>query len=233
MKIALLQTDVLHPEFIEQYQSFGVMFQQMFAAADIEIQSEIFSVIDGVYPPNPDDFDAMLVTGSKADAFSNEPWVLTLGAYLRQRHDAGQKLLGICFGHQLLAHALGGRTERAAAGWGVGVMAYQWQTKPTWLNDEAATFKLICSHRDQVTQLPPGATLLAANDFCPNAAFYIADKVLAFQGHPEFSTDFGAELIHKRQLDIGDPLAQKALTSYAQGHDGLAIAKVMRDFVGH
>lgn len=231
MKVALLQTDVLHPEFLDEYLGYGHMFQQLFGAAGLEVQSEIFSVIDGIYPEHPGAFDALLVTGSKADAFSDEPWVLQLADYLRARHAQGQKLLGICFGHQLLAHALGGRAERAQGGWGVGVMDYQWQSRPAWLKAEAPVFKLICSHRDQVTALPPGATLLAANAFCPHAAFHMGDKVLAFQGHPEFTADYGAALLKKRWADIGEDRAGPALESYQQGHDGLAVAKVMADFI--
>lgn len=231
MKLAILQTDVLHPEFLAQYQGYGCMFQQMFANAGMALESEIFNVVEGVYPAQPDAFDAMLVTGSKADAFSDLPWINTLSEYLRQRYSAGQKLLGICFGHQLLAHALGGRAQRAENGWGVGVMDYQWRSQPQWLRTANADFRLICSHRDQVTQLPEGATLLASNDFCPIAAFNIGELVLAFQGHPEFSPEYGKALLLKRRGDIGELRAQQALASYQQPHDGLTIATVMVDFM--
>jgi len=231
VKLAILQTDVLHPEFLAQYQGYGRMFQELFANAGIALESEIFSVIDGCYPPQPEAFDAMLITGSKADAFSDLPWINTLSAYLRQRYAAGQKLLGICFGHQLLAHALGGRAQRAVNGWGVGVMDYQWRSQPQWLRTADADFRLICSHRDQVTQLPEGATLLASNDFCPIAAFHIGKLVLAFQGHPEFSPEYGKALLQKRNGDIGEQKVQQALASYQQPNDGLAIAAVMADFI--
>ncbi|EKE77196.1 glutamine amidotransferase-related protein [Gallaecimonas xiamenensis] len=233
MKIALLQTDILHPEFRDQYQGYGLMFQQLFARAGLTLHSEIFSVIEGVYPEHPEAFDALLVTGSKADAFSDEPWVLTLADYLRARHAAGQKLIGICFGHQLLAHALGGKAERAEGGWGVGVMDYEWRNQPAWLKASAPAFKLICSHRDQVTRLPQGASLLAANAFCPHAAFHIGDTVLAFQGHPEFTPDYGQALLKKRWDDIGTERADRAMASYRQDHDGLMVARVMADFIRH
>ncbi|MDF0534103.1 amidotransferase [Shewanella yunxiaonensis] len=231
MKLAILQTDVLHPEFLQQYHGYGSMFQQMFASAGIAVESEIFSVIEGIYPQEPEVFDAMLVTGSKADAYSELPWINTLSDYLRSRYAAGQKLLGICFGHQLLAHALGGKAQRAENGWGVGVMDYQWCHRPQWLHANTNDFKLICSHRDQVTQLPEGATLLASNDFCPIAAFNIGDLVLTFQGHPEFVPEYGKALLEKRRVDIGEQKTAQALISYQQPHDGLAIAAVMADFI--
>ncbi|MCH1919996.1 amidotransferase [Shewanella sp. A3A] len=231
MKLAILQTDVLHPEFIEQYQSYGVMFQRMFAEANIALESEIFSVIDGVYPTDPNAFDAMLITGSKADAFSAEPWIVTLTSYIQQRFNAGQKLLGICFGHQLLAHSLGGRVQRADGGWGVGIMHYQWQATPSWLHNRSSDVSLLCSHRDQVVELPPHATLLASNAFCPNAAFYIDQRVLGFQAHPEFSKDYAEALLRKRWQDIGEDKAATALASYQQQHQGRWVAEMMARFI--
>lgn len=231
LKLAILQTDVLHPEFIEQYQGYGVMFQRMFAAANINVVSDIFSVIDGVYPAEPERYDAMLITGSKADAFSDEPWITTLKTYLQQRFAAGQKLLGVCFGHQLLAHCLGGEVKRAERGLGVGVMQYQWHDQPDWLQGQHRSFGLLCSHRDQVVTLPPQATLLAGNDFCPNAAFYIDKRVLTFQPHPEFTKPYAEALLRKRWQDIGEQQATTALASYQQPHQGADIAKVMANFI--
>ncbi|KFZ36040.1 amidotransferase [Shewanella mangrovi] len=231
MKLAILQTDVLHPEFLAQYHGYGAMFQQMFAAAGIAVDSDIYSVIEGVYPESPEQYDAMLITGSKADAFSDEPWILTLKDYLQQRFKDGQKLLGICFGHQLLAHSLGGEVKRADQGWGVGIMHYQWCDAPDWVASDAHSFSLICSHRDQVVSLPPAATRLAHNDFCPNAAFYIDNRVLAFQPHPEFTVPYAEALLRKRWHDIGEDKAATALISYQTEHQGLKIAQLMANFI--
>ena len=231
LKLAILQTDVLHPEFLDEYHGYGAMFQRVFAAANIALESDIFSVIDGVYPTEPNRYDAMLITGSKADAFGDDAWIATLKTYLQQRFAAGQKLLGVCFGHQLLAHSLGGKVQRADAGWGVGIMQYQWRAKPSWLVDTAAQFQLLCSHRDQVVALPPEATLLAGNDFCSNAAFYIDNRVLTFQPHPEFTKPYAEALLRKRWQDIGEHKAQTALQSYQQPHQGLAIARLMANFI--
>lgn len=231
MKLAILQTDVLHPEFLEQYQGYGMMFQQMFAEANIALETEIFSVIDGVYPDDPTAYDAMLITGSKADAFSTEPWIVRLTSYIQQQFNAGQKLLGICFGHQLLAHSLGGRVQRADAGWGVGIMHYRWCSTPSWLQSPAHDVSLLCSHRDQVVALPPHATLLASNDFCPNAALYIDQRVLGFQAHPEFTKAYAEALLRKRWHDIGEDKAATALVSYRQPHQGRFVAEMMARFM--
>ncbi|WKE65158.1 amidotransferase [Gallaecimonas kandeliae] len=231
MKLALLETDILPPDLAGPFGGYGLMFQQLFERAGIEVESTIFSVIQGIYPERPQDFDALLVTGSKADAFSDAPWVLRLADFLRGRQGAGQKLIGICFGHQLLAHSLGGRCERSDKGWGVGVMEYGWQNKPAWLKAQGEAFRLIASHQDQVTALPPGASLLAASAFCPLAAFHIQDQVLALQGHPEFTPAYGKALLRKRWADIGEGRSQAALESFEGGHDGLAIARLMADFI--
>ncbi|QSX34229.1 glutamine amidotransferase [Shewanella avicenniae] len=231
MKLAILQTDILHPEFLAQYHGYGVMFQRMFAEAGIAVHSDIFSVIEGIYPDAPEQYDAMLITGSKADAFSDEPWIIQLKQYLQQRFAQGQKLLGICFGHQLLAHSLGGVVQRAAQGWGVGIMDYHWCELPTWAAIEQPRVSLICSHRDQVVTLPAEAKLLAKNDFCPNAAFYIDSRVLAFQPHPEFTKPYAEALLRKRWQDIGEDKAATALVSYQAEHQGQQIAQLMASFI--
>lgn len=225
LKLAILETDILSGDLATRYQGYGVMFQQLFARAGVALESDIFSVISGVYPPNPDAYDALLITGSKADAFSDQPWVVTLREYVRQRYQAGSTLLGICFGHQLLAEALGGKVERSAKGWGVGLHHYHWQAAAN------GQFALIASHRDQVLRLPAGAEILASSDFCPIAAFRLGTRVMAFQGHPEFTVDYARQLLQRRREDIGTERCQQALASFDGTDDGLLIACTLADFI--
>jgi GMP synthase-like glutamine amidotransferase len=139
------------------------------------------------------------VTGSKADSFGTDPWIQTLKAYLLKLYERGEKLLGVCFGHQLLALTLGGKAERADKGWGVGIHRYSLAAHAPWMDPEVSELTLLISHQDQVTQLPEGATVIASSDFCPNAAYHIRDQVLCFQGHPEFVHDYSRALLDARQ----------------------------------
>ena len=120
LRICILETDILRPEFFDQYQGYGQMFKHLFSQQPIAAHFEVFNVMQGDYPADDEMFDAYLVTGSKADSFGSDPWIQTLKDYLLIRFERGDKLLGVCFGHQLLALLLGGKSERASQGWGVG-----------------------------------------------------------------------------------------------------------------
>ena len=140
-------------------------------------------------------------------------------------------MLGVCFGHQLLALLLGGRTERAAQGWGVGTHSYQLKQKPEWMSPALDELTLLISHQDQVTQLPQNATLLASSDFCPNAAYAIGDQVLCFQGHPEFVHDYSRALMELRQDFLGEAVYSQGVSSLDRDHQGAAVAEWMMRFV--
>lgn len=103
-------------------------------------------------------YDAYLITGSKADSFGTDPWIQTLREFLLERYDNGDRLIGICFGHQLLALLLGGKTERAAQGWGIGVNRYAVLEQPEWMSPSLEHLDMLVFHQDQVTELPAGAT---------------------------------------------------------------------------
>ena len=122
------------------------------------------------------------MTGSKADSFGSDPWIQTLKAYLLKLYERGEKLLGVCFGHQVLALVLGGKTARADQGWGLGIHRYSLAAHAPWMDPEVSELTLLISHRDQVTELPEGATVIASSDFCPNAAYHIRDRCCASKG---------------------------------------------------
>ncbi|AKF45346.1 GMP synthase - Glutamine amidotransferase domain protein [Pseudomonas syringae pv. syringae B301D] len=165
LRICILETDNLRPELVEQYHGYGRMFELLFARQPIAAELTVYNVVQGDYPPADEQFDAYLVTGSKADSFGTDPWIQTLKVYLLELYQRGEKLLGICFGHQLLALLLGGRTERAVQGWGVGIHHYQLAPARPWMTPAMDKLTLLISHQDQVTALPENATVLASSEF--------------------------------------------------------------------
>ena len=116
LRVCILETDILRPELVDQYQGYGRMFEQLFAQQPVAAEFSVYNVVEGHYPPDSEQFDAYLVTGSKADSFGSDPWIQTLKEYLLERYKRGDKLLGICFGHQLLALLLGGKAEHPVQG---------------------------------------------------------------------------------------------------------------------
>ena len=232
MRICILETDILRPQLIEQYHGYGRMFRQLFERQSITAQFDVFNVVEGCYPEADQAYDAYLITGSKADSFGTDAWILTLREYLLSRYQNGDRLIGICFGHQLLALMLGGKTERATQGWGIGVNRYQLLEQPEWMSPALASLDMLVFHQDQVTELPANATLLASSAFCPNAAYSIGDQVLCFQAHPEFVDDYELALLNLRREFLGEARYQQALASMSQPHQGVVVAEWMLRFAG-
>jgi len=229
--VCILDNDNLDAAVADAYVSYGAMTERMFSAAGARWTFERFNTTRGEYPADFDAYDAVLLTGSRADSFSDEPWVATLrdrvGGLLGRR----KKLLGICFGHQLIALCLGAPVGRAPQGWGMGRMTYDWCGPQPLEATAGATVSLLASHQDQVLALPEGATLLARSDFCPVAAYRVRDHVLCVQPHPEFVPDYSAYLLDKRRARVGEARYAEARAGLAQGHDGLAVARLMQAFV--
>jgi len=232
VKVCILDNDHLDPAIAETYVSYGVMTEKMFAAAGVPWRFERFDTVQGRYPDSFDGYDVVLLTGSKADAFSDEPWVQALRRRVTELLRQRRKLLGICFGHQLIAHCLGAQVGRAPNGWAMGRMAYDW-VGPTPLKPASrdATLNLLASHQDQVLTLPVGATLQARSDFCPIAAYSIDDNVFCVQPHPEFIAAYSAYLLDKRRDKVGEERYTTARAELSLPHDGLDIARFMQAFV--
>ncbi len=231
MKICILDNDNLDPTLATRYHSFGSMFISLFERVGAEWSSEVFNTTRGEYPPSFDTFDAVLLTGSHADSFSDEPWVVELRRRVTQLLEQRKKMVGVCFGHQLIALCMGAPVGRAPQGWGAGRMTYDWHRPDLPYSENRTQISLLASHQDQVFALPPGATLVASSKFCPVAAFSVADAVFCIQPHPEFVEDFSTYLLDKRRDVLGEELYTAGLNSLENGHEGEHIARLVVSFV--
>ena len=140
--------------------------------------------------------------------------------FVRELNRRHKKLLGFCFGHQLVAQALGGKTERSAKGWGVGLHTHRFTTVPSWHDQGDVDLNILVSHQDQVVAVPDSARVLAGSEFCENAVCQIGDHILTFQGHPEFVPEYSRELLSIRRERIGEAAyaaGVSSLSGIAQG----------------
>lgn len=231
-KLCILENDDLSPEIAPLYKRYGAMFERLFRdAGATDWQFDVFYTPLGEYPDSFDSYDAVLLTGSKADSFSDEAWIVELRRRVTELLEQKKKLLGICFGHQLIAICLGSKVGRAPQGWGVGRMSYDWHAAELPLAPKDKKMSLLVSHRDQVLELPENAVLLASNAHCPVAGYSVGEEVFCVQGHPEFVEAYSAFLMGKRREMLGEDLYGAGVKSLEQTHDGLHVARMMKAFV--
>lgn len=195
MKIGILETG-RPPEGLEGHGTYARMFADLLGP---DLDYVAYPVIDGVLPLSVHEADGWLVTGSRFGVYDAEPWIARLEAFLKDVMAAKVPLVGICFGHQLLAQAQGARVEKAAAGWGVGPHRYEVVERPTWMEESPRMVVLNAMHQDQVLSLPEGATVIARSDFCPFAALAYGGHAMSIQAHPEFDNAYERALITMRR----------------------------------
>ena len=233
MTLCILDNDRLEADLVPRWHSYGAMTARLLREAGWEGDIHIHPTREARYPDDLARYKAVVLTGSRADAFGDEPWVVALREQVAAALARGQTLLGICFGHQLIAHVLGAPVGRAPNGWGQGRMVYEW-LGPQGVADASGAMALLASHQDQVLALPPGATLLARNAHCPVAAYAVGRQVLCVQPHPEFDPDYAARLIERRRAHFAPEHVAERLASLQDGHDGAAFGRYMVRFIqGH
>ena len=202
MKIGILETGEVHPDLKARYGDYPAMFEALLRSADPTLEFAVVRVVAGELPAAPTQADAWLVTGSRHGVYDDLPWIEPLKAFLRAAVAARVPVIGICFGHQILAEALGGRAVKSDKGWGLGVQDYELTARPGWMKGLPDRFSIRALHQDQVVDLPPGATVLARSPHCSYAALAYGDPeapdAISLQPHPEFGPEFMDELLALR-----------------------------------
>lgn len=196
MRIGILETGRNREHLTERHgTSYVDMFSALLRAVEPSLDFASYAVLHDEWPVSIGECDAWLLTGSRHTAFDRLPWMVRLEELLREMMAALKPIIGICFGHQILAQAMGGKVERAPTGWGLGPHRYTIEEVPAWMEAAPDTICLNAVHQDQITVLPEGAKVIASSPFCRNAILTYGDQALTFQAHPEFTPEFLTELL--------------------------------------
>ncbi|MBQ2260233.1 MAG: type 1 glutamine amidotransferase [Loktanella sp.] len=177
MKIGILQTGHAPDELRPTTGDFADLFQRLLGGNGFDFV--VYNVVDMEFPQAVSDCDGWLITGSKHGAYEDHPFIPPLETLIRDIYAADLPLVGICFGHQIIAQALGGKVAKFDGGWAVGRQQYR-------INGQA--YALNAWHQDQVVTRPDDATVVGSNDFCTNAALVYGNRIFTVQPHPEFDT---------------------------------------------
>ena len=196
------------PDFIPNYES---LFMDLFASIGEHPVYKIYQTWQGELPFQVNADELYLIPGSLDSAYDDKPWIVALVRWIEQAYSHGAKMMGVCFGHQVIARALGGEVRPYEGGMGVGVRASRVLDRQMQSYFPRQEMHLLYSHHDQVMVLPQGAELCATSNFCKNESFRIGKQVITFQGHPEFTVAYSRHLLLNCSDDLDESVKTAAL----------------------
>ncbi|MCL1050152.1 GMP synthase [Shewanella abyssi] len=235
MKIGILQCDDVSNALQAKHGNYPQMFTRLFEDFiedfGTQLTFAVYRVIDGIYPKSVDECDAYITTGSRYGVNDDEAWLLQLQHFIAELYTVKKKFIGICFGHQMMVKALGGKVVKSPKGWGVGVATSTITQHKPWMDNAVAAVSLLVNHQDQVSQLPADTEIIAASDFCPFYMVQINSHFLGIQGHPEFSKRYSEDLMNARRDRIPHQRVEIGIESLSLPVDGKLVTRWIVNFL--
>jgi len=231
MHIGLLECDHVAGRFPGIAGGYREMFAALLGPHAPGLRFTYYDACHGGLPATPDACDAYLCTGSQFSVYDSFGWIGGLAGFLQRLHELRKPFVGICFGHQVLAQALGGEVKRAAQGWGVGVLDMTILRQEAWMQPAQPRCRLQYMHQDQVQRLPADSVVLGQSEHCEVAMLRVGETMLGIEGHPEFTRAYHQALIRSRAARIGAERAQAALASLDQPTDGPVVGRWIAEFL--
>ena len=232
MTIGILEAGVPPGDLADRFGRYGAMTADLLGD---RFETVVYRVRDGEWPSRPAAHAGYVITGSSAGVYDDLPWIAPLRSFLQEAKGRA-KLVGICFGHQIMAEAFGGRVVKSDKGWGLGLQSYDVQARAKWM-DDARTIAIPASHQDQVVAPPPEARVLVRSEFAPFAGLIYDDQpAMSLQGHPEFDPAYAKALLGRRHTErlAADELARVSGSLDAPNDNariGAWIGRFLRDEV--
>lgn len=227
MKVGLLQCD----HVLDKFQHIAGDYQQMFAALFPDVDMVPFDVCQGHFPASVEECDAYLCTGSKYSVYDDVEWIKELQRFVRELYAREKIYVGVCFGHQLLGEALGGKVEKSPDGWCVGAHNFVVTQREKWMIPFPSTYRLLMMCQDQIVALPPDSIVLATTPACPVGMLRVGPRMLGVQAHPEFPVAYERALLEDRVGRIGAERVGAGLTSLTLPLDTGILGEWMGNFM--
>lgn len=231
LNITIIETGVISPANRARHGSLPQMFERLLGEADPSASFTTVHLADGEELPDPAKLEAILITGSAAGVYDDLAWIAPLERFVRAAFQAKIPMAGICFGHQLIAQALGGTVRKSEKGWGLGRHVYDVVPGNSVIDGEKLA--IVASHQDQVIEPPAGAATILHSEFTPHAGLLYANGVtLSVQPHPEFTAAFGHICCEKAGQDSAPAtLVAAAKASLDQPLDNADLGRAIARFL--
>ena len=233
MNIGVLLCDNVDAEVQKQYGTYNDFFKSFISHSEPSARIKYYQVNQGEFPEKLTGHDAYMISGSRRSCYEDEPWIKQLLVLIKKMSKAHVKIYGICFGHQAIAEALGGKVEKNKAGWGLGVHDFDAEAGLIWAEPYKAKASMVVSCQDQVVKLPHDAEVYLSTPFIKHGGYFIGKNIITTQAHPEMNHEYGKYLLSKRVKAqvISAEQAKEDTATFSKPLDNALISRWVHNFL--